>query len=604
MTVGKIWYEAERGDGGRPRRRWDAIVVDAPATGHGLQYLRMPQAAREAFGAGPRAARGEARRRAAQRSARAPRSTSSRRRRRCRSTRRSRPARSSRDDAAHAARAAVREPRARGGASRPTTCPRLGAAARARPRCDGGAAAPTWRRARARRAAGRRSTRATCDRLRAERAELPLDRAAVPLRRGVRSRRGATRCRRIGRRGRAAAPRGDEAASMTLAELVRDHRVVICAGSGGVGKTTTAASIALWGALQGRRTVVLTIDPARRLADSLGLAALGDEPREIPPVLRGAGPRAARRAGGDDARPEGRLGRAGRAPRAVAEVRERILANRFYQHLSQSFAGSQEYMAIEQLCRARRRAASYDLIVVDTPPTRHALDFLEAPRRIADFLDRKVVRWFVRPYFSRRLGDAAGGEPHRRLPLAPARGGDRRVGAGRDLGLLHRDERPVRRLRRRASTRATSSCARRDGVRAGRPSAGGAGAGRGRVPLDEDGRAADAAAGRGLQSRAPGVSARGDAGRRRRRGRTGGRRSGGRAGARARSAARPTSRGWRRTSSTTSCWRAARRCASSSSAPACRGACRSSRSRTSRATCTTSRAWPRMHAHLFGAAAA
>ncbi len=80
-------------------------------------------------------------------------------------------------------------------------------------------------------------------------------------------------------------------------------------------------------------------------------------------------------------------------------MRDRILGNRFYQHLSQSFAGSQEYMAVEQLCELHDSGA-YDLIVVDTPPTRHALDFLEAPQRIADFLDRRIMKWFVRPYFT------------------------------------------------------------------------------------------------------------------------------------------------------------------------------------------------------------
>jgi anion-transporting ArsA/GET3 family ATPase len=186
---------------------------------------------------------------------------------------------------------------------------------------------------------------------------------------------------------------------MTLAELVATHRIVISAGSGGVGKTTVAASVALWGALQGRRTVVITIDPARRLASSMGLAALGSEVSEIPrPILAGQGlePRGTLAAlmldqkGAWDALVE---------RHAPAEARARILQNRFYQHLSQAFAGSHEYMAIEQLC-VLAESGEWDLIVVDTPPTRHALDFLEAPRRLDDFLDRSVIRWFVKPYFS------------------------------------------------------------------------------------------------------------------------------------------------------------------------------------------------------------
>jgi anion-transporting ArsA/GET3 family ATPase len=186
---------------------------------------------------------------------------------------------------------------------------------------------------------------------------------------------------------------------VTLAELVASHRIVISAGSGGVGKTTVAASVALWGALQGRRTVVITIDPARRLASSMGLAALGSEVSEIPASIlaaQGLEPRGTLAAlmldqkGAWDALVE---------RHAPAEARERILQNRFYQHLSQAFAGSHEYMAIEQLC-VLAESGEWDLIVVDTPPTRHALDFLEAPRRLDDFLDRSVIRWFVKPYFS------------------------------------------------------------------------------------------------------------------------------------------------------------------------------------------------------------
>ncbi len=181
---------------------------------------------------------------------------------------------------------------------------------------------------------------------------------------------------------------------LALDAVLNGHRIVICAGSGGVGKTTTAAALAVRAALGGRRTIVLTIDPAKRLANALGVEALG-----------GPG-----QASAVDSIPEGMLSammldQKGAWDQLVErhapspEVRDRILLNRFYQHLSQSFAGSQEYMAIEQLC-SLYDSKLYDLIVVDTPPTRHALDFLEAPQRLADFLDRNVVKWFVKPYFS------------------------------------------------------------------------------------------------------------------------------------------------------------------------------------------------------------
>lgn len=179
----------------------------------------------------------------------------------------------------------------------------------------------------------------------------------------------------------------------TLADVVARHEVVVCAGGGGVGKTTTAAALAMHGALQGRRTMVMTIDPARRLADALGVRTLGNEARLVD-VQAAAGSLAAMmldQKGAWDALIERY------AP--SEEVRRRILANRFYQHLSESFAGSQEYMAIEQLAELHA-SGRYDLIVVDTPPTRHALDFLDAPKRIAAFLDRRVIRWFVKPYFS------------------------------------------------------------------------------------------------------------------------------------------------------------------------------------------------------------
>jgi anion-transporting ArsA/GET3 family ATPase len=201
----------------------------------------------------------------------------------------------------------------------------------------------------------------------------------------------------------------------TLADVIARHRVVVCAGSGGVGKTTTAAALAVHGAQQGRRTMVITIDPARRLADALGLRSLGNEARPVD--LGGGGSLEAMmldQKGAWDALVEHY------AP--SEEVRRRILTNRFYQHLSESFAGSQEYMAVEQLAELHA-SGKYDLIVVDTPPTRHALDFLDAPQRLAAFLDRQVIRWFVKPYFSAswsalRLVNKAAGTLLRRLEEA------------------------------------------------------------------------------------------------------------------------------------------------------------------------------------------
>jgi anion-transporting ArsA/GET3 family ATPase len=179
-----------------------------------------------------------------------------------------------------------------------------------------------------------------------------------------------------------------------LEDVIRGHRVIVCAGSGGVGKTTTAASLGLYAALSGRRTIVMTIDPAKRLANALGVQSLTGADSAV----------------GVDNVSEGMLSammldQKGAWDQLVErhapspEVRDKILRNHFYEHLSQAFAGSHEYMAIEQLCELHE-SGKYDLIVVDTPPTRHALDFLEAPQRLADFLDRSIVKWFVKPYFS------------------------------------------------------------------------------------------------------------------------------------------------------------------------------------------------------------
>ena len=169
-------------------------------------------------------------------------------------------------------------------------------------------------------------------------------------------------------------------------------RIIVCCGSGGVGKTTTAAALGLRAAERGRHVVVLTVDPARRLAQSMGLSSLDNTPRPVP----GA---AAEAAGGslhammlDMKRTFDEIVEAHSDP----DRAEQILANPFYQSLSSSFAGTQEYMAMEKLGQLRR-ADEWDLIVVDTPPSRSALDFLDAPQRLGRFLDGRLIRVLTAP---------------------------------------------------------------------------------------------------------------------------------------------------------------------------------------------------------------
>ena len=174
-----------------------------------------------------------------------------------------------------------------------------------------------------------------------------------------------------------------------IADWLERKQVVICAGSGGVGKTSTAAAVALGMASRGKKVAVLTIDPARRLANALGLPELGNEERHV------------------DAQVDGELWAmmldAKRTFDELIEVhapdaatRDAVLGNRIYQELSNAVAGSQEYMAMEKLHELHQEGR-YDLLVLDTPPTRNALDFIDAPKQLAAFIDSRALHVFTAP---------------------------------------------------------------------------------------------------------------------------------------------------------------------------------------------------------------
>ncbi|MFJ4617465.1 ArsA-related P-loop ATPase [Streptomyces sp. NPDC088812] len=174
-------------------------------------------------------------------------------------------------------------------------------------------------------------------------------------------------------------------------------RIMVCCGSGGVGKTTTAAALGLRAAERGRKVVVLTIDPARRLAQSMGIDSLDNTPRRVKGV-EGDGELHAMML--DMKRTFDEIVEAHADPERAAA----ILGNPFYQSLSAGFAGTQEYMAMEKLGQLRARD-EWDLIVVDTPPSRSALDFLDAPKRLGSFLDGKLIRLLLAPA---KVGGRAG----------------------------------------------------------------------------------------------------------------------------------------------------------------------------------------------------
>ena len=189
--------------------------------------------------------------------------------------------------------------------------------------------------------------------------------------------------------------RGDSAGPLDVDRLLadRDRRIIVCCGAGGVGKTTTSAALALRAAEQGRKVVVLTIDPARRLAQSMGIEKLDNTPRPVPGV-RGEGSLDAMML--DMKRTFDEVVESQASP----EKAQQILANPFYVAVSSSFAGTQEYMAMEKLGQLHNDALKtdrWDLIVVDTPPSRNALDFLDAPERLSSFLDGRFMKLLLAP---------------------------------------------------------------------------------------------------------------------------------------------------------------------------------------------------------------
>jgi anion-transporting ArsA/GET3 family ATPase len=186
--------------------------------------------------------------------------------------------------------------------------------------------------------------------------------------------------------------------SPAIADLAAKKEVIVCAGAGGVGKTTVAAAIGLRAAIDGKKTAVLTIDPAKRLASSLGLKDLSNEPTKVNKrkfTAAGIEPKGELWAMMLDTKTTFDEVVMQYAP--TPEQAERIIANRFYRNISGTLSGTQEYMAMEKLYELYGDG-KYDLIVIDTPPTRNALDFLDAPRRMTDFFESKILRWFLLPY--------------------------------------------------------------------------------------------------------------------------------------------------------------------------------------------------------------
>jgi anion-transporting ArsA/GET3 family ATPase len=184
---------------------------------------------------------------------------------------------------------------------------------------------------------------------------------------------------------------------MSISRLLEGKEICICGGAGGVGKTTTSAAIAMGMAAEGMKVAVLTIDPAKRLANSLGLTELDNEARQVDPerfAEHGLEMRGELWAMMLDAKRT--FDELIERHASDERTRDAVLSNRIYQELSSAVAGSQEYMAMEKLYELHQEER-YDLLVLDTPPTRNALDFLDAPERLSRFVDSRSLQLFMRP---------------------------------------------------------------------------------------------------------------------------------------------------------------------------------------------------------------
>jgi anion-transporting ArsA/GET3 family ATPase len=215
--------------------------------------------------------------------------------------------------------------------------------------------------------------------------------------------------RRVERRGRGRSVKDGGAAGGggSMDGLLATKEIVVACGPGGVGKTTTAAAAAVMAAVRhGSKVLVLTVDPAKRLADALGLDGIGNTEHRVPDeAFRAAG-----------VKPRGQLWAAMldtkeswddliRRHAPDQQTRDEILANPLYQNIAGRFVQSHDYIAMERLYEIHSEG-DYDLIVVDTPPTRNALDFLDAPQRMADFFSSRLLRWLIVPYRSRLVNVA------------------------------------------------------------------------------------------------------------------------------------------------------------------------------------------------------